>query len=139
MRTGMVVVWILPRGRNLAAILLLALTAFFVTSFSAGAQQVIKVGTTKLSSTAPLFIAMDKRYFAAEGLSADVVIFDAAQPVSMGVTSGDLDFGVTAVSGAFYSLAAQGSQKIIARHGARCTGLSAIRLRCRQSRLRGRA
>jgi len=76
--------------------------------------EAIKVGTTKLSSTAPLFIAIDKGYFAAENIDAQVVIFDAAQPVSMGVTSGDLDFGVTAVSGAFYSLAAAGSQKIIA-------------------------
>src|ERR1700681_3263191 len=46
--------------------------------------EAIKVGTTKLSSTAPLFIAIDKGYFAAEGLAAEVVILDAAQPVSMG-------------------------------------------------------
>ena len=76
--------------------------------------ETIKVGTTKLSSTAPLYIAIDKGYFAAEGIDAQVVIFDAAQPVNMGITSGDLDFGVTAVNGAFYSLAAAGSQKIIA-------------------------
>jgi NitT/TauT family transport system substrate-binding protein len=107
-------VWLLRHARIIAASLLLALGALAAASIPASAQQTIKVGTTKLSSTAPLFIAIDKGYFAAEGLSADVVIFDAAQPVSMGVTSGDLDFGVTAVSGAFYSLAAQGSQKIIA-------------------------
>ncbi len=92
------------------ALLAIALCGFFTPA----SAETIKVGTTKLSSTAPLFIAIDKGYFAAEGLTAEVVIFDAAQPVSMGVTSGDLDFGVTAVSGAFYSLAAAGSQKIIA-------------------------
>ena len=70
--------------------------------------EAIKVGTTKLSSTAPLFIAIDKGYFAAEGLAAEVVIFDAAQPVSMGVTSGDLDFGVTAVSGPFAEVVISG-------------------------------
>lgn len=99
------------RAQAIAALLVLAICGFGAAPASAEA---IKVGTTKLSSTAPLFIAIDKGYFAAEGLAAEVVIFDAAQPVSMGVTSGDLDFGVTAVSGAFYSLAAAGSQKIIA-------------------------
>jgi NitT/TauT family transport system substrate-binding protein len=100
-------------GRRLAVAALGAFAAFAVMS-SLAAAETIKVGTTKLASTAPLYIAIDKGYFAAEGLTADVVIFDAAQPVNMGITSGDLDFGVTAVSGAFYSLAAQGSQKIIA-------------------------
>lgn len=92
---------------------LLALGA--ITSGASRADaDAIKVGTTKLSSTSPLYIAVDKGYFAAEGLDAQIVTFDAAQPISMGITSGDLDFGVTAVNGAFYSLAAAGSQKIIA-------------------------
>jgi NitT/TauT family transport system substrate-binding protein len=92
-----------------------ALLAFAVlAAWAPAGAETIKVGTTKLASTAPLYIAIDKGYFAAEGLTAEVVVFDAAQPVNMGITSGDLDFGVTAVSGAFYSLAAQGSQKIIA-------------------------
>ena len=99
------------RRHALAA--LLAGAAFAFTS-SPAAAETIKVGTTKLASTAPLYIAIDKGYFTAEGLTAEVVMFDAAQPINMGITSGDLDFGVTAVSGAFYSLAAQGSQKIIA-------------------------
>jgi NitT/TauT family transport system substrate-binding protein len=101
------------QGRAQAVAALLALAACGFSTAPASAEA-IKVGTTKLSSTAPLYIALDKGYFAAEKLDVEIVIFDAAQPVSMGVTSGDLDFGVTAVSGAFYSLAAAGSQKIIA-------------------------
>jgi len=101
-------------GFGVQAFAALLALGVIVSGASGAAAEAIKVGTTKLSSTAPLFIAIDKGYFAAEKIDAEVVIFDAAQPVSMGVTSGDLDFGVTAVSGAFYSLAAAGSQKIIA-------------------------
>ena len=97
-----------------AAVALLALAMGALGVAVPASAEAIKVGTTKLSSTAPLYIAIDKGYFAAEGIDAQVVIFDAAQPVNMGITSGDLDFGVTAVNGAFYSLAAAGSQKIIA-------------------------
>src|SRR5215469_17859390 len=100
-------------ARAVAASLALLVGGALSVATPANAET-IKVGTTKLSSTAPLYIAIDKGYFAAEGLDAQVVIFDAAQPINMGITSGALDFGVTAVNGAFYSLAAAGSQKIIA-------------------------
>lgn len=85
-----------------------------IVARAAAATDEIKIGVGKLASTAPVLIAQDKGYFAAEGLNASFVFFDAAQTITMGVTSGDLDFGVTAVSGAFYQLAGQGSIKLIA-------------------------
>jgi NitT/TauT family transport system substrate-binding protein len=85
--------------------------------FSGGSAQAldhIKVGVGPLASVAAMFIAQEKGYFAAENLEAELLNFDAAQTIVMGITGGDLDFGVTAVSGAFYSLAAQGTIKLIA-------------------------
>lgn len=91
-----------------------ALAAALGVAPGAFALDQIKIGVGKLASTAPVMIAQDKGYFAAENLTAEFVFFDAAQTITMGVTSGDLDFGVTAVSGAFYQLAGQGTIKLIA-------------------------
>jgi len=88
--------------------------AFGLSSGGAMAADHIKVGVGPLASVASMFIAQEKGYFAAENLDAELISFDAAQTIVMGVTGGDLDFGVTAVNGAFYSLAAQGTIKLIA-------------------------
>jgi NitT/TauT family transport system substrate-binding protein len=88
--------------------------ALALTATSAHALDQIKIGVGKLASTAPVLIAQDKGYFAAENLTAEFVFFDAAQTITMGVAGGELDLGVTAVSGAFYQLAGQGSIKLVA-------------------------
>ncbi|HVB17184.1 MAG TPA: ABC transporter substrate-binding protein [Stellaceae bacterium] len=93
---------------------LAAAAALVGAASNAQALDQIKIGVGKLSSTAPVLIAQDKGYFKAENLDASFVFFDAAQTITMGVSSGSLDFGVTAVSGAFYSLAAAGTIKLIA-------------------------
>jgi NitT/TauT family transport system substrate-binding protein len=104
-------------ARRLGARALIATTlaaAALLTAGQAHALDQIKVGVGPLSSTAPVLIAEDKGYFKAENLDGQFLFFDAAQTMTMGVSSGDLDFAVTAVSGAFYSLAASGSIKLIA-------------------------
>ncbi len=55
-----------------------------------------------------------KATFAAEGVDAQLVFFESAQPISVAVASGDCDFGSTGITAAFYNLAAQGALKIIA-------------------------
>jgi NitT/TauT family transport system substrate-binding protein len=80
-----------------------------------GAQaETIKVGLLRFSSSGPLYIAQEKGYFASEGLTADFVYFDAAQPIALAVVSGDVDFGVGALTAGFYGLASQGAIRIIA-------------------------
>jgi NitT/TauT family transport system substrate-binding protein len=73
----------------------------------------IKIGIVNNSAQAPFYLAVDKGYFAAEGLEATLVPFDAAQPVAVAVVSGDVAFGAVAATGGFYSLAGQGALKII--------------------------
>src|SRR5579864_9744730 len=82
--------------------------ALGLSSGNAMAADHIKVGVGPLASVASMFIAQEKGYFAAENLDAELISFDAAQTIVTGIAGGDLDFGVTAVNGAFYSLAAQG-------------------------------
>jgi NitT/TauT family transport system substrate-binding protein len=72
-----------------------------------------KVGVLRLSSSAPVFIAQDKGYFRDAGLDIDLKFFDAAQPIAVATTSGDIDFGITAFTAGLYNLAGKGTLKVI--------------------------
>jgi NitT/TauT family transport system substrate-binding protein len=72
-----------------------------------------KVGVLRLSSSAPVFIAQDKGYFREAGLDVELKFFDAAQPIAVATTSGDVDFGVTAFTAGLYNLAGKGVLKVI--------------------------
>jgi NitT/TauT family transport system substrate-binding protein len=72
-----------------------------------------KVGVLRLSSSAPVFIAQDKGYFRDAGVDVELKFFDAAQPVAVATTSGDIDFGITAFTAGLYNLAGKGTLKVI--------------------------
>ncbi|UWU69610.1 ABC transporter substrate-binding protein [Bradyrhizobium sp. NC92] len=72
-----------------------------------------KIGVLRLSSSAPVFIALDKGYFREAGLDIELKFFDAAQPIAVATTSGDVDFGVTAFTAGLYNLAGKGVLKVI--------------------------
>src|SRR5882757_2957337 len=72
-----------------------------------------KVGVLRLSSSAPVFIAQDKGYFKEAGLDIELKFFDAAQPIAVATTSGDIDFGITAFTAGLYNLAGKGTLKVI--------------------------
>src|SRR5450432_3663347 len=72
-----------------------------------------KVGVLRLSSSAPVFIAQDKGYFREAGLDVELKFFDAAQPIAVATTSGDIDFGITAFTAGLYNLAGKGTLKVI--------------------------
>jgi len=71
------------------------------------------VGLLSLTSHAPSIIAGAKGYFADAGLDVDFEMFQAAQPMAVAIASGDVDFGVTAISGGLISLAERGAVKVI--------------------------
>jgi len=72
-----------------------------------------KVGVLRLSSSAPVFIAQDKGYFKEAGLDIELKFFDAAQPIAVATTSGDVDVGITAFTAGLYNLAGKGTLKVI--------------------------
>jgi NitT/TauT family transport system substrate-binding protein len=82
---------------------------------TARAEDVLKarIGVLRLSSSAPVFIAQDKGYFREAGLDVELKFFDAAQPIAVATTSGDVDFGVTAFTAGLYNLAGKGVLKVI--------------------------
>jgi NitT/TauT family transport system substrate-binding protein len=85
-----------------------------LTALPSIAAEPIKIGVVRSNGGIPSIIAKEKGYFAAEGIDAQLVFFDSAQPISVAVASGDCDFGSTGITAAFYNLAAQGVLKIIA-------------------------
>jgi NitT/TauT family transport system substrate-binding protein len=99
-------------ARILAASMLVTAT---MSPGNATAQTALKakVGVLRLSSSAPVFIAQDKGYFKEAGLDIELKFFDAAQPIAVAVTSGDVEFGVTAFTAGLYNLAGKGTLKVI--------------------------
>ena len=81
---------------------------------AAHAAEPIKIGIVKTLAVGPVFVAQERGYFAAEGLAAELVYIDAAQPIAVAAASGAIDFGVTGLSAGLYNLAGQGALKIIA-------------------------
>jgi NitT/TauT family transport system substrate-binding protein len=86
-----------------------------MTIGAAQAEEAMKarIGVLRLSSSAPVFIAQDKGYFRDAGLDVELKFFDAAQPIAVATTSGDVDFGITAFTAGLYNLAAKGTLKVI--------------------------
>jgi NitT/TauT family transport system substrate-binding protein len=86
-----------------------------MTMAAAQAEEALKskIGVLRLSSSAPVFIAQDKGYFRDAGLDVELKFFDAAQPIAVATTSGDVDFGITAFTAGLYNLAGKGTLKVI--------------------------
>lgn len=87
---------------------------FMALTVSAPQAETIKIGLFRgTSAGGPIYIAMDKGYFAAEGLTAELTFFDAGEPIAVATVSGDVDFGAAGVSAGLYNLAGKGALKII--------------------------
>jgi NitT/TauT family transport system substrate-binding protein len=95
--------------------------AFFAAAALALASPVraesIKVGISKLLSYPAVPIAIERGYFKEQGIDAEMVYFDSAEPIAVAVASGSVDFGVSGLSAAFYTLAGQGQLRMIASSG----------------------
>ena len=79
-----------------------------------GAAEPVKVGIVKTSASGHVFIALEKGYFAEEGLEVTLIPFEAAQPVAIAVVTGNLDIGVSALTAALYALGGQGALRLVA-------------------------
>src|ERR1700712_3449392 len=97
-----------------AGLALAGLLAFAATGLSR-ADDLLKGkgGVLRLSSSAPVFIAQDKGSFREAGLDIELKFFDAAQPIAVATTSGDVDFGITSFTAGLYNLAGKGTLKVI--------------------------
>jgi NitT/TauT family transport system substrate-binding protein len=90
----------------------LALGAAALT-MPARAAAPLRLGMLKTLSPAPFYIAQERGLFAAEGVAVEFKFFEAAQPIAAAAVAGDLDVGVTALTGGFFALAGRGELKVI--------------------------
>lgn len=83
----------------------------------------------RLTSSAPLFIALDKGYFAEENLEIDQQWFDAAHPIAVATASSKVDVGATGITASLFNMAASGQQlAIVADKGREQKGFSSSAL-----------
>jgi NitT/TauT family transport system substrate-binding protein len=80
----------------------------------AAAAEKIRIGVLTGAGAGPVSIANDKGYFTAEGIDAELVGFDTAQPIAVAAVSGAVDFGAADLTSALYTLATQGVVRLVA-------------------------
>lgn len=86
---------------------------FSLSARAEAAQTKAVLGIIRLASQAPSFIAQERGYFKDENLDMDFKYFEAAQPMAVAIAGGDVDYGVTAMSGGLISLAEKNAVKVI--------------------------
>ncbi len=101
-----------PRhARDCFVIALLAMTMWVIPA--AQAADPVRLGLLHTLSPAPFYIAQERGYFRDEGIDLSFRFFEAAQPIAAAAVSGDIDVGVTALTGGFFNLAEKGVLKVI--------------------------
>ena len=76
----------------------------------AHAQDRPRVGVLKLTSSAPIFVGVEKGFFKAFGVEPELVYFQAAAPISTAVAAGQIDVGATGLTAATYNIVLGGEK-----------------------------
>ena len=89
----------------------------------------VSMALLRLTSSAPLFIAMDKGFFAEENLEVVPQWFDAAHPIAVATASSQVDVGATGITASLFNMAASGQKlAIVADKGREQKGYSSSAL-----------
>lgn len=96
---------------------------------NSGKQSKVSLGMLRLTSSAPLFIALEKGYFSQEGLEVEPQWFDAAQPIAVATASSKIDVGATGITASLFNMAGSGQKlSIVADKGREEKGFSSSAL-----------
>src|SRR5437660_6684851 len=82
----------------------LVIFAVLACASHAHAQDRPRVGVLKLTSSAPIFVGVEKGFFKEFGVEPELVYFQAAAPISMAVAAGQIDVGATGLTAATYNI-----------------------------------
>src|SRR5688572_8959219 len=97
------------RGGCMRRVLAL-LVALVLVAGTAEAQDKVKVGVLKLSSSAVLFVGVEKGFFKEFGVDPELVYFQAAAPIATALAAGQLDVGATGLTAALYNIVLGGEK-----------------------------
>jgi NitT/TauT family transport system substrate-binding protein len=92
---------------------LIAALAAFACAAGAHAAEHVKIGALKSTNVAPTYLAIEKGFFAKEGLDPELVTTETAQTTSVAAAAGSIDFGTTSTSAGLFQLAGSGALTII--------------------------
>jgi NitT/TauT family transport system substrate-binding protein len=70
----------------------------------------VKIGVLKLTSSAPIFVGVEKGFFREEGIEPELVYFQAAAPIATALAAGQLDVGATGLTAALYNIVLGGEK-----------------------------
>jgi NitT/TauT family transport system substrate-binding protein len=84
--------------------------ALLLAAGPAGAQQKVRVGALKLTSSAPLFVGVDKGFFREFGIEPELVFFQAAAPIATALAAGQVEVGATGLTAALYNIVLGGER-----------------------------
>jgi len=102
-----------PGEREIRMIRLAVLALVLVLPLLAGpaaAQDRVKVGVLKLTSSAPVFIGVEKGFFKEFGIEPELVFFQAAAPIATALAAGQVDVGATGLTAALYNIVLGGEK-----------------------------
>src|SRR6266853_1556652 len=89
---------------------ILGLIALTLLASAAHAQDRPKVGVLKLTSSAPIFVGVEKGFFKEFGVEPELVYFQAAAPIATALAAGQLDVGATGLTAALYNIVLGGEK-----------------------------
>ena len=93
--------------RRVVVILVVVLV---LAASAVGAQEKIKVGVLKLTSSAVLFVGVEKGFFKEFGVDPELVFFQAAAPIATALATGQIDVGATGLTAALYNIVLGGEK-----------------------------
>ena len=102
----------MPIGRR-AALALPAALALGARAAGAAPVEKVRLGLLHTLSPAPFYLAEQNGFWKAEGVDVGFRFFQAAEPIAAAAVAGDIDVGVTALTGGFFSLAGKGTMAVI--------------------------
>lgn len=94
--------------RRIVIALMLATLALAAGPGAAQPLRTLKLGVLKLTSSAVLFLGVEKGYFKEFGIDPELVYFQAAQPIAVALASGDIDAGATGLTAGLYNIVSGG-------------------------------
>jgi NitT/TauT family transport system substrate-binding protein len=70
----------------------------------------VKVGVLKLTSSAPIFVGVEKGFFQEFGIEPELVYFQAAAPIATALAAGQIDVGATGLTAALFNIVLGGEK-----------------------------
>ncbi|MBI5590775.1 MAG: ABC transporter substrate-binding protein [Deltaproteobacteria bacterium] len=86
---------------------------FLINGICFADETKLNVGVLKLTSSAPVFIGIEKGFFKDEGLNIELQWFEAAQPIAVATASNKVEVGATGITAGLFNMVAGGQKLLI--------------------------